>query len=198
MKLSDLFTKNVILENSIVRLEPLETKHIDALWEIAKDASIWQYTLDNIKSKKDLEQYVQRALKEREDKTGYPFVIIDKRTGNVAGCTRYYEIMEPHNNLEIGYSWMGRSYQGTGLNVACKYEMLKFAFEQLKTCRVALRTDYRNHQSRNAIMKIGAKQEGILRKHRTTPAGYVRDTVYFSILDEDWDAIRKTIFAEFQ
>lgn len=197
MSLAELFAQEITLENEQVRLEPLTIKHLDALATVGLHADIWKFTLDKIENKADLKKYLQTAIAEREAKKSYPFAIFDKKKNQYAGCTRYYDILVPHKCLEIGYTWIGKNFQGSGLNKACKYELLKFAFESLKVNRVALRTDYLNHQSRNAIMKIGGKQEGILRKHRITPSGRVRDTVYFSIIAEEWELIRKTIFALF-
>lgn len=197
MTLSELFSQQITLENEWVKLEPLTLNHLEALITVGLHADIWKFTLDKIENKGDLKKYLQTAIAEREAKQSYPFAIFDKKTNQYAGCTRYYDILASHKCLEIGYTWIGKGFQGSGLNKACKYELLKFAFETLKVNRVALRTDYLNHQSRNAIMKIGGKQEGILRKHRVTPSGRVRDTVYFSIIEEEWEIIRKTIFALF-
>lgn len=193
-----MFGKNeIILENAIVRLIPLDISHVDTLLPIALEADLWKWTTQQITDRKSLLAYLELVLKEKAEGKAYPFLIIDKKREEVAGCTRYYDIQPGHKTLEIGYTWIGKSYQGKGVNKACKYELLYYAFNVLRYNRVALRTDYLNHQSRNAITKIGAKQEGILRSHSITYSGRVRDTVYFSIIASEWDIIRKTIFEAF-
>ena len=189
--------QKIMLENRRVQLIPLTLSHLKDLLPIALEPGLWQFSPINITNERLLNEYLAFALKEKEEGKAYPFVIIDKRTDEIVGCTRFYDIQPKHKTLEIGYTWISKAVQGTDLNKACKYELLKFAFEDLKYNRVALRTDYLNHQSRHAIQKIGAKQEGILRQHIITDSGRIRDTVYFSIIQEEWALIRKTIFAEY-
>ena len=189
--------QKIMLENRRVQLIPLTLSHLNDLLPIALEPGLWQFSPINITNERLLNEYLAFALKEKEEGKAYPFVIIDKRTDEIVGCTRFYDIQPKHKTLEIGYTWISKAVQGTDLNKACKYELLKFAFEDLKYNRVALRTDYLNHQSRHAIQKIGAKQEGILRQHIITDSGRIRDTVYFSIIQEEWALIRKTIFAEY-
>jgi RimJ/RimL family protein N-acetyltransferase len=136
-------------------------------------------------------------LEEKDAKASYPFLIFDKQTNSVAGSTRYGNISFPHKRLEIGWTWIHPVHQGTGLNKSCKFLLLQFAFEELGFNRVELKTDILNQQSQKAMRKIGAKEEGIFRKHSVTSEGRIRDSIFFSITNDDWKEIKGTIFTEF-
>lgn len=188
---------NKSFENSIAKLRPLEESDFNAFIEIAFDESIWIRTTNRIQTEEDLRKYVEDSIKERERKFRYPFTILDKRVNRIAGCTSYANISERDKRLEIGWTWLGKEFQGTGLNKACKFLLLQNAFENLGIVRVELKTDVLNMQSRKAMMKIGAVEEGILRSHTLMPDGRRRDTIYYSILKSEWKKIRETIFKEF-
>lgn len=192
-----MFDFNQILENSIARLRPLDANDYNAFLDIAFDDSIWIRTTNRIQSEEDLRKYVEDSIKERERNFRFPLTIIDRRVNRVAGCTSYANVSEKDSRLEIGWTWLGKEFQGTGLNKACKFLLLKNAFENLGIERVELKTDVLNLQSRKAMMKIGAVKEGILRSHTLMPDGRRRDTIYYSILKHEWKEIKETIFKEF-
>ena len=192
-----LFSQSIILQNYKARLEPLQPKHFDELKSIAFDESLWKFTTTKIYTEKDLQKYIDTAIEEREKHQSYPFVIYDVATGKIAGSTRYGNISPVHRRVEIGWTWYAPVFQRTGLNRACKFELLEFAFVQLDCVRVELKTGSLNQQSQTAIAKIGATKEGILRKHMIQDDGNFRDTVYFSILLEEWPSIKQSIFMAF-
>jgi RimJ/RimL family protein N-acetyltransferase len=191
------FTQHVVLENRRVRLRPLEVSDFEALKVIAFDPDIWRYTLTRGDDAVSLAAYVSTALQDRQAERRYPFVIIDRATGQLAGSTSYYHVSEANQSLSIGYTWVGTDFQRTGLNRAAKHLLLSHAFGALACERVELETDSRNQQSQQAMRRMGATEEGILRSHRPTQGGIRRDTVIFSILRPEWDELRHTVFAEY-
>ena len=172
-----------------VRLVPLTLRHVSALWEVANDEEIWRWTLSQIRSEDDMRRYVEAALAGG----GIPFATTEIGTGRVVGSTRYHSPDPTNRRVEIGYTWIGRQWQRTPVNTEAKYLMLRHAFETLGCIRVELRTDALNTRSRNAIVRIGAVEEGILRKHMRTDSGRFRDTVYFSILEDEWPAVKQRL-----
>lgn len=193
----NFFDQDIILENERARLAPLQETDINELEKIAYHPQIWKLGMSDIKEKKDLEKYIETALKERQNKLSYPFLIFDKEKNEVAGSTRFGNISFENKRLEIGWTWMHPKFQGTGLNKACKFLLLQFAFETLQLNRVELKTDVLNQQSQKAMRKIGAKEEGIFRKHSITSNGRVRDSIFFSIINDEWINIKNNIFKEF-
>jgi RimJ/RimL family protein N-acetyltransferase len=191
------FTQHVVLENRRVRLRPLDTSDFEALKAIAFDPNIWQYTLTRGDDAVSLAAYISTALQDRAAERRYPFVIIDRETGQIAGSTSYYNISEANQSLSIGYTWVGADFQRTGLNRAAKHLLLSHAFGLLACERVELETDSRNQQSQQAMRRMGATEEGTLRSHRLTQGGIRRDTVIFSIIRPEWDELRRTTFAEY-
>jgi RimJ/RimL family protein N-acetyltransferase len=191
------FTQHVVLENRRVRLRPLEVSDFEALKVIASDPAIWRYTLTRADDAVSLAAYVSAALQDRQAERRYPFVIIDRATGRLAGSTSYYNMSEANQSLSIGYTWVGADFQRTGLNRAAKHLLLSHAFGALACERVELETDSRNQQSQQAMRRMGATEEGTLRSHRLTQGGIRRDTVIFSILRPEWDELRRTVFAEY-
>ncbi|RTQ47437.1 N-acetyltransferase [Hymenobacter gummosus] len=192
-------TRPITLENNRARLRPLEASDFEALKLIAFDADIWRYTLspapqDNV----GLAAYLSQALKDRTEGRRYPFAIIDLATGQLAGCTSYGSFAPTERRLEIGWTWLGKDFQRTGLNRAAKHLLLQYAFGELGCERVELKTDARNYQSQEAMRRMGAVQEGTLRSHCYTQGGRRRDTVYFSVLRPEWEQLRQTVFQQFQ
>ncbi|HYH79528.1 MAG TPA: GNAT family protein [Longimicrobium sp.] len=179
-----------------VRLVPLTLDHVPALWEVANDDDIWRWTLSQIRSEHDMRRYVQAALDTQAKGGGVPFATTELATGRVIGSTRYHNVDPLHRRVEIGYTWIGRQWQRTPVNTEAKYLMLRYAFESLDCIRVELRTDALNTRSRAAILRIGAKEEGTLRRHLRTDAGRFRDTVYFSILDDEWPEVKQRLEAK--
>ncbi|MEO5892943.1 MAG: GNAT family protein [Ferruginibacter sp.] len=197
MNPAKFFEQAILLENDRARLAPMKEPDFDALEAVAYHPEIWKVGMSNLAGPAHLKEYIQSALKEKENHLSYPFLIFDKQANRVAGSTRYGNISFEHKRLEIGWTWLHPDFQGTGLNKACKFLLLQFAFESLGFNRVEIKTDAINLQSRKAILKIGAKEEGIFRKHQITSEGRVRDSAYYSIINEEWPLIKSTIFNDF-
>jgi len=189
---------SVVLENDRVRLEPLSWEHFDSLLPFAlKHPTLLQYSPVKFGNEAALKEYFETNLALKEKGTKYPFAIFDKTKNQFAGSTSFMNISNKNQRLEIGSTWLGKDFQRTGLNRNCKFLLLKYAFETLDCQRVELKTDQRNEQSKTAIQAIGAKYEGCLRSHTLMIDGHRRDTVYFSILKEEWEGIKSTIFKNF-
>jgi RimJ/RimL family protein N-acetyltransferase len=193
--MENFFTREILLENERARLEPLNLDHYDCLWPIAQQQELWRFTSARVKGEDDFKKYFYQALEERKNGLSYPFAIFDKRENRYAGSTRFGNISLEHKRLEIGWTWYHPELQRTGLNRACKFLLLSYGFEELGVRRIELKTSITNEKSRLAIAKIGATQEGILRKYMINDDGSRRDSVVFSIIDEEWPVIKQTIFA---
>ena len=191
------YTQDITLENSRVRLRPLEATDFEDLKAIAFAPELWRYTLTRADDAVSLAAYVAAALQARQAGQRYPFVIIDRVTGQLAGCTSYYNIVPNDQRLSIGYTWVGTDFQRTGVNRAAKHLLLCQAFDRLNYERVELETDSRNLKSQRAMRDMGATEEGTLRSHRLTQGDYRRDTIIFSILRSEWNELRQTVFREF-
>lgn len=181
----------VVLEGSHVRLEPLCADHHADLCVVAFDEEIWRWSLTDIQTPDDLRRYLDRALEEQASGVSLPFATVDRASGKAIGSTRFGSIDHANRRVEIGWTWLGRAFQRTACNTEAKYLMLRHAFERLGCLRVELKTDALNARSRAAILRLGAKEEGMLRKHMMTDRGRARDTVYFAIVDDDWPAVKK-------
>lgn len=180
----------VTLEGAHVRLVPLTLEHLPALAEIAFDPELWRWTGSRVESPDDLRAYVEEALQMQARGAALPFATTLRDSGQVVGSTRFGNIELQHKRVEIGWTWIARPWQRSAVNTEAKYLMLRHAFEALDCNRVELKTDVLNERSRAAILRLGAKQEGILRQHMIAPGGRVRDTVYFSIVREEWPAVK--------
>ena len=191
------FSQDITLENDRARLQPLTTADYEALQSVATDPELWAYTLTRADDAIGLAAYIAQALEGREQGQRYPFLVIDKQTGLVAGSTSFYNVSEAEARLSIGYTWIGSEFQRTGLNRACKHLLLRYAFEELACERVELETDARNHKSREAMRRMGATEEGTLRSHRWSQGGHRRDTVIFSIIRPEWNKLRQSVFGAF-
>ena len=192
------FSAAIVLENSRVRLRPLELTDFEALKALAFDAELWRYTLTRADDAVSLAAYLRQAVEGRAQGQRYPFAIIDRATGELAGSTSYYNVHEADQRLSIGYTWVGTKFQRSGLNRACKHLLLSHAFGALNCERVELETDSRNHKSRTAMARMGATEEGTLRHHRLTQGGLRRDTILFSIIRPEWPALRESVFQAFE
>jgi RimJ/RimL family protein N-acetyltransferase len=148
-----------------------------------------------VRTPEEMSAYVQTALQEQAAGSVLPFALIEKSSGRTIGSTRYANIERAHRRLEIGWTWVARPWQRTAINTEAKYLLLRHAFETLECMRVELKTDSLNERSRAAILRIGARQEGIFRNHMITASGRVRHTVYFSIIDSEWPAVRARLEA---
>lgn len=185
------FEKKIILENSIALLRPLQMSDFGHLLDIAtEDKNLLQFSPIPIYSEELLKSYIEKAMEQRTNRSRYYFSIFDKTKNTYAGSTSFLNISEVDSRVEIGSTWIGKAFQRTGLNRNCKYLLLNFAFDELNAERVELKTDERNTASRNAIEKIGGKMEGILRSHTLMYDGYRRNTVYYSILKDEWKNLK--------
>jgi RimJ/RimL family protein N-acetyltransferase len=180
----------VTLEGTGVRLEPLAQRHHAALTEIGLEEDLWRWTSAPVRTPDDMAAYIALALAERDAGRALPFATVDRATGTIIGSTRYAAIEPTHRRVEIGWTWLGRAWQRTAANTEAKYLMLRHAFETLGCVRVELKTDALNERSRAAIRRIGAREEGTLRRHMVTSTGRIRDTVYYSILDGEWTQVK--------
>lgn len=178
------------LRNLKVILRPLQQSDEELLWPIAQDKELWIYGLKDLSIRENLKQYIQSALADRNAGNCAVWTIIDAASGKVAGCTRLAEISWKDERGQIGWTWIGKEFQGSGLNKAMKYEVLKYGFETLGLNRIELKADERNLQSRKAISKLGATEEGTLRQHLKIHDGFIRNTVFYSILKSDWPTIK--------
>lgn len=187
------FTKDYLLENESVKLIPLrENDLVNLLPFSINEPEIWKYSLVRADSEENLINYIKIALDARALKKDYPFIVYDKKTGQYAGSTRFYDIQLINKSLQIGFTWYGKRFQGTGLNKHCKYLLLSFAFEEMGMDRVEFRADNRNERSIAAMKSIGCKVEGVLRKNSFTPEGDRRDSIILSILKDEWFDERKS------
>jgi RimJ/RimL family protein N-acetyltransferase len=185
----------VTLEGSTVRLEPIRREHAEIFWEIAKESldDIFQWIPYRVKTREDFERLVEKIFEEQERGESVAFATVDRRSGQVIGSTRFMNIDRANRRVEIGSTWIIPAWQRTAVNTEAKFLMLRHAFEVWNCFRVELKTDALNLKSRNAILRIGAKQEGTLRRHVVTWTGRVRDSVYFSILDSEWPSVKTTL-----
>ena len=191
------YSQTIVLENSRVRLRPLEAADFEPLKAVAFDPAIWQFTTTRADDALSLAAYIAAAEQARQAGQRYPFAIVDRATGRLAGSTSYYAIDLENDKLSVGYTWLGTEFQRTGLNRAAKHLLLGYAFDQLGCERVELETDSRNLQSQTAMRRMGATEEGRLRSHRLLHNGYRRDTLIFSILRPEWHELRRTTFAKY-
>ncbi|MGC4099985.1 GNAT family N-acetyltransferase [Ferruginibacter sp.] len=194
MNQESFFDQHIILEDALVRLEPLEERHYDALLPVALHKDLWLYTGAKVNSEADFKRYFDNALLEKKNKKAYPFAYYHKQQNKIVGCTRFGNIDLANKRLEIGWTWLDPSLHGTGFNKHCKFLLISYGFEQLQLNRVELKTSHLNLRSQKAMRKIGAVEEGTLRRHSINEDGLVRDTVYFSFIAEEWPAIKARIF----
>ena len=188
---------NIVLETDRVLLRPLQLEDEEALQLIADDDSLWIYGLQDLSKPGELNKYIRKALEDRDNETTAVWTIIDKKTNKMAGCTRLAEISWKDERGQIGWTWLGRDFQGSGLNKEMKFLILSYGFDVLNLNRIELKADERNLQSRKALLSIGAKQEGILRQHMKIYDGYIRNTVFYSILSAEWDTVKEQYFKNF-
>ena len=181
----------VILQGKHVRLEPLNESHIPGLTEIGAGQDFWNFMLyGDMKTEGDMRNWVLDIMGRGQRGTDLPFAVIYLESGQVAGATRYLNIVPHDRGLEVGGTWYGLDFQRTVVNTECKYLLFTHAFEVLKCIRLQIKTDSRNVRSQKAIERIGAKKEGILRNHMILPDGYIRHSVFYSILDTEWPEVK--------
>ena len=185
----------VTLQGRHVRLEPLSKAHLAGLAEAGLDEDLWRWIPTPVRTEKEMEAYVLTALDELARGVSLPFAILEKATGKVIGSTRYANIERTHRRVEIGWTWVARPWQRTAINTEAKYLLLRHAFETLGCMRVELKTDSLNERSRAAILRIGAKEEGTFRNHMITASGRIRHSVYFSVVNSEWPAVKTRLEA---
>ncbi len=179
--------EDYFLEDDIVLLRPLKIDDINNLLPFALyEPELWKYSLTSAAGEDNLIKYVRTAIQARSEKKEYPFIVFDKRTKRYAGCTRFYDIQIQQNTLQLGYTWYGREFWGTGLNKHCKFLLLQFAFDTMGFERVEFRADNTNARSIAAMKSIGCKVEGVLRSNTFKPDGTRRDSIILSIIKQDW------------
>lgn len=183
----------VTLQGSVVRLEPLSARHHADLCEFGLDPELWERTMTLLRTQEEMGDYIDDAVRLQRAGIALPFAIVEQSTGLAIGSTRIANIDRANRRLEIGWTWVARLWQRTAVNTEAKYLLLRHAFETLGAIRVELKTDALNTRSRAAILRIGAKEEGILRHHMIAPGGRLRDSVYFSILREEWPGVKTAL-----
>lgn len=189
----------LILTGRLVRLEPLTEAHAPALAEFGLNPDIWRHMLyGDIRTEADLLAWVQEILRRQACGTDLAFAVIELKSGKVIGATRYLNIVVEYRGLEIGGTWYGAPYQGSGVNTDAKYLLLRHAFEDLGCIRVQFKADARNARSLRAIERLGAVKEGVLRNHMILPDGRRRDSVFYSIIDTEWPAVKGQLEARLQ
>jgi len=185
----------VTLEGRVVRLEPLLESHHAALCDVGLDPELWRWIPYRVCTAEEMRSYVRDALRAQAAGSALPLATVERASGRVVGSTRYLNIDRPNRRVEIGATWIAQPWQRSAINTEAKYLMLRHAFEGLGCIRVELKTDALNQKSRNAIRRIGAREEGTLRQHVVTWTGRLRDTVYFSILDSEWPRVKADLEA---
>lgn len=185
------FTQPVTLTGRHATLEPLTAGHHDALVAAAAEDALWQLWYTTVPSPDTTAAYIETALEAQSRGAALPFVIRDNRDGSIIGTTRYMNVDAANRRVEIGSTWLAKRAQRTGINTECKLLLLTHAFEQLACIAVEFRTNWMNHQSRAAISRLGAKQDGVLRSHLIMADGSMRDTVVFSIIASEWPTVRR-------
>lgn len=185
----------VTLEGSVVRLEPIRREHAELFWDVAKKDldDIFRWIPYVMKTREDFQVLIDKAFAEQERGESVVFATVERTSGQTIGSTRFMNIDRANRRVEIGSTWIAPAWQRTAVNTEAKYLMLRHAFEVWGCMRLELKTDALNEKSRNAILRIGAKEEGTLRRHLVTWTGRVRDTVYFSILDDEWANVKSAL-----
>lgn len=186
--------KPVVLTGKHVRLEPLSEAHVPGLTEIGSGQDFWNFMLyGDIQTEADMRNWVLDIMARGKRGTDLPFAVIHLASGRAAGATRYLNILPRDRGLEIGGTWYGTEFQRTAVNTECKYLLLTHAFETLGCIRVQLKTDLLNVRSQKAIERIGAVREGVLRNHMILPDGRIRHSVFYSIIDSEWEGVKKRL-----
>jgi len=189
---------DITLQTNKVILRPVEANDFDSFFSLAQDEDAWHYFTLNLADKQQLQKWMDLAYADRSANTRRPFTIIEKSTDKIAGSMSMGNISMHDLRLEIGWSWLGKNSRGTDVNRHAKYCMMKYAFDELNFERVEFKTDVLNVRARNGLKKIGGKEEGILRSHMTMWNSRRRDSVYYSVLKNEWPLLKQTIFEDIE
>jgi N-acetyltransferase len=189
-------SEQVVLSGNAVELQPLQDFHGADLVNAASDGELWNMKVTVIPGPETVDGYIATALAGRKAGSVMPFAIVQRETGRIVGSTRFWKIDRKNRKLEIGHTWLGQSVQRSGLNTEMKFLLLQYAFEVMQCVRVQFTTDELNEKSRAAILRIGAKQEGIVRHERIMPDGRKRNSVRFSIIDDEWPEVKAMLLAK--
>lgn len=181
------------LQGTSVSLEPLEQTHIADIRKAAADGELWKLFFTSVPAPEQTQQWLDTALAMQSQQKAIPFVVREKSGGKIVGSTRFCNIDHQHQRLEIGYTWYSQSVQRSAINTECKLLLLTHAFEVLNCIAVEFRTDWFNRRSQAAIERLGAKRDGVLRNHMILPDGRIRDTVVYSILQNEWPGLKKNL-----
>ncbi len=185
--------ENITLTGNYVQLEPITKNHKENLCKAISDGELWNLHVTLVPHTKDIDAFIENALLAYESGEGITFAIIDKKSNKVAGSTRFMKANLPYKRVEIGFTFLGKSWQRTRINTEAKLLMLTHAFEKMNLNRVELLTDVLNTKSRNAILRLGAKEEGVLRNHMVMPDGRVRDSILYSIIKNEWNVVKENL-----
>lgn len=189
----NMTTEAIVMQGVRAKLIRMEDEHAEPLLKAAKDTPIWAGDMKEISTLEDAVKYIGKAKKAEAEGTCIPFVVWDLDQDLIVGSTRFFDISVAHRGLEIGSTWLNPSVWRTRINTECKYLLLRDAFEHRDMVRVQLKADLRNTRSQTAIERIGAVKEGVLRNHRILHDGYIRDTVMYSITNQEWPAVKANL-----
>ncbi|WP_372870404.1 GNAT family N-acetyltransferase [Shewanella sp.] len=189
--MSDTLSSSLVGE--LVILEPVSLDHVPALQAAVTDGKLWELWYTSVPEPDAVQAYVEKALAQQLDGSAIPFAVRSRASGQIVGATRICNIEPENRRMEIGYTWYGQSAQRTGINAEAKLLMLEYCFETLHAIAVEFRTHWHNHASRQAIARLGAKQDGVLRNHKILKDGTIRDTVVFSILNSEWPVVKQDL-----
>jgi N-acetyltransferase len=191
-----MIPSDLILKTGKITLRPIAESDFDAFLQLAQDQDIWTYFTLNLSNENNLQQFMNTAFHDKEMNTRRPFTVIENATGKIAGSTSMGNISMHDLRLEIGWSWLGKGYRGTGINIHCKFAMMRYAFEELHFERVEFKTDVLNERAKLGLRKVGGIEEGVLRSHMTMWNDRRRSSVYFSVLKNEWQGLKETIFKD--
>ena len=185
--------KEIVLETERIKLVPLRLDYKEDLLNAAKDGDLGKLWFTSVPTVDTIDDYMNKAINDFKLDKGLAFAVIDKKSDKIIGTSRYTNATPEYKRLEVGYTWYAKSYQKSFVNTECKLLLLTYAFEVLETIAVELRTNWYNFESRKAIARLGAKQDGVLRNHQINPDGSFRDTVVFSIINSEWKACKRSL-----
>ena len=185
--------EEIVLETERIKLVPLCLDYKEDLLNAAKDGDLGKLWFTSVPTVDTIDDYMDKAINDFKLNKGLAFAVIDKKSDKIIGTSRYTNATPEYKRLEIGYTWYAKSYQKSFVNTECKLLLLTYAFEVLETIAVELRTNWYNFESRKAIARLGAKQDGVLRNHQINPDGSFRDTVVFSIINSEWKACKRSL-----